>query len=421
METLYNQPVVLDNGSGALKAGFAGEDKPKVSSPALIGTPKYQKIMTGSLSDIRDDTFVGQAAQDYRGLLKLLYPLEHGVVQNWGDMETLWTHLYTTGLKANPEDHPLLITEAPLNPRANRDKMAQVLFESLNVPCVYVSLQATLALYASGRTTGVVIDSGDGVTHIVPSYEGFALPTSIKRMDIAGRDITEQLVHHIRRTTGVAFKSSSEFEIVRNIKEKCCFISKDPARDEKLFSTAAYSHYLTSGGPGPGSAGSGGGEELITSFKLPDGHNLQMGAERFRAPEILFNPQLIGDESPGVSELTSLALSKVDLDLRPTLYGSIILSGGNTLLKGFGDRLLGDLKDQQSLQMSGRSVWGSLRNDSVDSYQTKMKIKIFAPPERKYSTWIGGSILGGLSTFKRMWVTSQEYQEDPEIIHKKCI
>lgn len=430
-DTLYNQPVVIDNGSGHLKAGFAGEERPKSHFSSIIGRPKYQKIMAGTINvgrrtgrddaiDVRDDTFIGNTAQEYRGLLKLSYPIEHGVVTNWNDMETLWNHLYTHDLKTNPEEHPLLITEAPLNPRQNRDKMCQVLFESLNIPCLYVSLQATLALYASGRTTGVVIDSGDGVTHIVPSYEGFALPTSIKRMDIAGRDITDQLIHHIHRMTGVSFKSSAEFEIVKSIKEKCCFVSKDPTREEKLFSTASYSHYLTSTTSTSTSTNSL-GSDLISSYKLPDGHNLQLGVERFRAPEILFNPQLIGDECPGISELTSLALSKIDLDLRPSLYSSIILSGGNTLLKGFGDRLLTELKDQQSVQMSGQSVWGNLRNDSVNSYQTKMKIKIFAPPERKYSTWIGGSILAGLSTFKRMWVTSEEYQEDPDIIHKKSI
>lgn len=415
-ETLYNQPVVIDNGSGNLKAGFAGEEKPRAFFPAIVGRPKYQKIMAGSIglgreeANIRDDSFIGNKAQDYRGLLKLTYPIEHGVVNNWSDMELLWNNLYSQDLKTNAEEHPLLITEAPLNPKQNRDKMCQVLFELFNIPCLYISLQATLSLYASGRTTGVVIDSGDGVTHIVPTYEGFGLPTSIKRMDIAGRDITEQLVYHIRRMSGISFKSSSEFELVKSIKEKYCFISKDPSKDEKLYSSAAYNQYLMSQNPSE--------NDLISNYKLPDGHILQLGPEKFRSTEILFNPQLIGDESPGLGQLTALALSKTDLDLRPTLYSSIILSGGNTLLKGFGDRLLKELKEQQNQQI-GSSVWGSSKIDN--NYDTKMKVKIYAPPERKYSTWVGGSILAGLSTFKRMWVTSQEYQEDPEIIHKKCI
>lgn len=410
MDGLYNQPVVIDNGSGNLKAGFAGEDKPKAYGSAIIGRPKYTKIMAGSLlgesaSSTKEETFIGDLAQQNRGLLKLLYPIEHGVVTNWSDMEKLWYNTYSQDLQANPEDHPLLITEAPLNPRTNRDKMCQILFESFNIPCIFVSIQAVLSLYASGRTTGVVVDSGDGVTHIVPVYEGFSLPTSIKRMDVAGRDVTSQLSHNIRRMTGVNFSSSAEFEIVRLIKEKACYVSKDPVKDEKL---ASSSYYLGNND-----------SELFTSFKLPDGHEIQLGAERFRSPEILFNPQLIGDESPGIHELTALAIAKTDLDLRPTLYQNIILSGGNTLLRNFGDRLLSELKLQQSSSSHFNSVWN--KQIGPTTYDTKMKVKIYAPPERKYSTWIGGSILAGLSTFKKMWVTSQEYEENPDVIHVKCM
>ncbi|KAL6451281.1 Actin-2 [Candida maltosa Xu316] len=375
-ETLYNQPVVIDNGSGNLKAGFAGEEKPKTFASAIIGRPKYQKIMA---AEPQDQLYIGNSAQENRGLLKISYPIEHGIVNNWSDMEKLWYHTYTHDLKIQSEEHPLLITEAPLNPRSNRNKMCQILFENFNIPCIYISIQAVLSLYASGRTTGVVIDSGDGVSHIVPVYEGFSLPPSIKRMDIAGRDITESLSFNIRRMSGISMRSSSEMEIVRLIKEQCCFISKDPARDEK---------------------GNNQSSDLFSSYKLPDGHEIQLGVERFRAPEILFNPQLIGDESPGLHELTSLSIAKTDLDLRSTLYQNIILSGGNTLLKNFGDRMLKELKDLQ---------------------QPQQKVKIYAPPERKYSTWIGGSILAGLSTFKKMWVTSEEYHENPDIIHVKCM
>lgn len=412
-EILYNQPVVIDNGSGNLKAGFAGEDKPKSYASAIIGRPKYQKIMAAGSTSLlleqqsHDQLFIGNSAQDNRGLLKLSYPIEHGIVNNWSDMEKLWYHTYTQDLKTQSEDHPLLITEAPLNPRSNRNKMCQILFENFNIPCIYISIQAVLSLYASGRTTGVVIDSGDGVTHVVPVYEGFALPPSIKRMDIAGRDITESLAFNIRRMTGVALQSSSELEIVRLIKEQNCFISKDPVRDEKKYG----SHYSRNNP----------NNELMFTYKLPDGHEIQLGVERFRATEILFNPQLIGHESPGIHELTSLAIAKTDLDLRSTLYQNIILSGGNTLLKNFGDRMLKELKDlQQPLQEDQKmSIWN--KNVQNDVYNTKMKVKIYAPPERKYSTWIGGSILAGLSTFKKMWVTSEEYHENPDIVHVKCM
>lgn len=421
--SLYNQPVVIDNGSGNLKAGFAGEDKPKSFASSVIGRPKYQKIMAGSLLSNnedsttgtflnKDETFIGNLAQQNRGLLKLSYPIEHGIVTNWDDMEKIWYNTYTQDLRTNSEEHPLLITEAPLNPRSNRDKMCQVFFETFNVPCIYVSIQAVLSLYASGRTTGVVIDSGDGVSHIVPVYEGFSLPTSIKRMDIAGRDITEHLSFNIRRMQGISLTSSSELEIVRSIKEKHCFISKDPIKDEKLYSGSAYTQYLSNSNHIE--------TDLMKNYKLPDGQIIQLGVEKFRSPEILFNPQLIGDESLGIHELTALSISKTDIDLRPTLYQNIILSGGNTLMKNFGDRLLNELKLQQQNTISS-NIWNNNNSSSSNNQHTKMKVKIYAPPERKYSTWIGGSILAGLSTFKKMWVTSQEFQEDPEIIHKKCM
>ena len=416
MSDLYNQPVVIDNGSGNIKAGFAGEDKPRAFSNSIVGTPKYQKIMPGTIVGSEEatgnDSFLGNKAQEYRGLLRLSYPIQHGVVENWHQMEMLWNHIYQQELHTNAEDHPLLITEAPLNPRSNRDRMCQVLFETFNVPCLYLSLQAILSLYASGRTTGVVIDSGDGVTHVVPAFEGFSLPTCIKRMDIAGRDITDQLIYHIRRMSGVNFKSSSEFELARSIKEKCCFVSKDPSKDERMYSSAGYSQYMIKGDTSQQLTSS----DLISHYKLPDGHVMQLGAERFRASEILFNPQLIGEESPGLAQLTANSLAKTDIDLRPTLYNSIILSGGNTLLRGMGDRLLLELKLNQS-GGSNNHLWSVSDND----YHSKMKVKIYAPPERKYSTWIGGSILAGLSTFKRMWVTAEEYGEDPEIVHRKCM
>ena len=205
-------------------------------SHSLLPDPQTAPSTASSSHHQQDDLriYIGNLAQENRGLLKLTYPIEHGIVNNWDDMEKLWYHTYSQDLKIQSEDHPLLITEAPLNPRSNRNKMCQILFENFNIPCIYVSIQAVLSLYASGRTTGVVIDSGDGVSHIVPVYEGFSLPPSIKRMDIAGRDITESLSFNIRRMSGISMKSSSELEIVRLMKEQCCFVSKDPVRDEKF-------------------------------------------------------------------------------------------------------------------------------------------------------------------------------------------
>lgn len=412
--SLYNQPVVLDNGSCSLKAGFAGEERPAAYASSIVGRPKYARVMVGAeaggaagalgaagafgvaaagaagaAAGGGGGVYIGDAAQHNRGLLHLRYPLTHGVVTDWDDMERVWRHCYTQDLRTQPEEHPLLVTEAALNPRANRARMCQVWFEQFGVPCLYVLVQAVLALYALGRTTGVVVDSGDGVSHVVPVYDGFALPQLIKRMDVAGRDVTEEVVRQVRLLTGVRLGSLLEFEIARLLKERCCRVLVDIDRDERAAAAVG---------------------AAAADYRLPDGRTLHLGPETFRAPEIIFRPLLIGDESPGLHELAALAIAKTDLDLRPTLYQNIILLGGNTLLRGFGDRMVAELK-------AGAGAGASAAGPGVTI--DRVKVKIYAPPERMYLAWIGGSILAGLLTFKKMWVTLEEYNEDPDVVHRR--
>ncbi|KAJ3184028.1 Actin-2 [Gaertneriomyces sp. JEL0708] len=369
-DVLTNQPVVIDNGSGVIKAGFAGDDQPKCYFSSFVGRPKHLRVMAGA---VEGDTFIGRKAQELRGLLRIKYPMEHGIVTDWADMEKIWSFVYEEELKILSEEHPVLLTEAPLNPRSNRDQAAQILFETFNVPALFMSIQAVLALYASGRTTGIVLDVGDGATHAVPVYEGFTMPNAVRRVDVAGRDVTDHLQLLLRKS-GHTFHTSAEKEVVRIIKEKACYIALNPAKEEK----------------------DAGGK--YDDFILPDGNVIKLGPERFRAPEIMFHPEQIGLEYAGVHQVVVDSINKADMDLRKSLYSNIVLSGGSTLCRGFGDRLLHEVK-----RLALKDV----------------KIKIYAPPERKYSTWIGGSILASLSTFKKMWVSAEEYQEDPDIIHKR--
>lgn len=325
------------------------------------------------------DQYIGDDAQSMRGVLTLKYPLEHGIVLNWDDMESIWTYTYDQ-LRVESQDFPALLTEAPLNPKYNRERMLQIMFETFEVPCLYIAVQAVMALYSTGRTTGTVFDCGDGVSHTVPVYEGYWLPHATQRMNLAGRDLTKYMMR-ILMERGYSFTTSAETEIIRDIKEKLSYVALDFDRELRESETSDKC------------------EEL---YMLPDGQSIRVANERFRCPEVLFNPSMLGMDIVGIHESIYNCVRKCDVDIRKDLLENILLSGGSTLLPGLGERLHKEIATLVNPRDPGR-------------------VRVISPDDRKHAVWSGSAVLAGLSTFPQMCISVQEYDEmGPEIVHRKC-
>ena len=365
---------VIDNGSCMMKAGFSGDDAPRAVFPTIVGRPRVQGIMIGMH---QWDPYVGDEAIAKRGILSLRHPIEHGIVTNWDDMESVWHHTFYNELRVAPEERGLLLTEQPFNPRANREKTTQIMFETFNIPFFHQCICPVLSLYASGRTTGLAIESGAGVSHVVPIFKQHSLKHAIQRQDSSnGRDITDYL-SKILCGRGYSFTTPAEREIARDLKEKLCYVSLD--LKEELSSHI----------------------DIERQYELPDGRVMTLGNERFRCTEPIFQPAHVGMSAQGLQDSIHNSIMKCDINLRHYLYRNIILSGGNSLFPGLRERI----KKELTLLAS-----------------TDVRINVVSPPERKYSAWLGGSILASMTDFNKMCISLGEYDEyGPSIVHRKCM
>ena len=368
-----NPHIVIYNGSGYIKAGFGGEECPRTLFPSYVGYPKYSQAMI--CPNIKD-FYVGEDAEKIRGVLELNYPIEHGEIKKWDDMEKIWGHIFINELRIYPEDHNILITECSEHSKENREKIAQIMFETFNVNGLYISNPGVLSLYSAGKFTGFALSLGDGITQFVPIFDGFKLPYS-NYFKFGGRDLTKYFTK-IFYENGYRFNKSSEFEIVKNIKEKACYVALD--YEEELRKYKPY------------------------DYILPDGNHIILTAQRIRVPEAIFQLNRFGDnfKNYNIQQTFHDIIQKYDFDIRKVLYNNIILSGGNSLFEGLTERLTKEIKDLAPKSM-------------------KDEVNIIAPPERLFTKWRGGSILCSISNIERIWITKDEYNEfGINIVDKKC-
>ncbi|KAL3943807.1 MAG: hypothetical protein SGBAC_002136 [Bacillariaceae sp.] len=380
--------IVIDNGSGTTKAGFGGEDDPRIVFPTLVAHPT-------STFGPNSKPQIGQEANAKWGILDCQHPIERGIITNWDDMETIWRHTFYQ-LHCEPQHHPVLLTEVPLNPKANRERMTQIMFEIFQAPALYVNNTAILALYANSRTSGCVLESGEGVSHAVPVCEGYVIPHAIMRLPLGGKDLTKLLQNalterghalqdHIQKNfsdEGLVLQSTAVHLQVQQMKETLGYVALDFGHEMiKVVDSSA---------------------EIERTFDLVDGtSSITIGNERFYFPEHLFQPDdLIGLEEEGVADITYQAIMKCDEHVQYDMFSNIVLSGGSTMFPGFRERMLRELT----------ALAGSIEVTINDT-----------ATDRANAPWVGGSILASLEQFNDMWITKQEYDETgPSIVHKKC-
>uniref|UniRef100_W5NNF2 Actin-3-like n=1 Tax=Lepisosteus oculatus TaxID=7918 RepID=W5NNF2_LEPOC len=363
--TKLTGPVILDLGTGYLKAGFAGEKKPLC-------------VISSVIKKVRE--FPGNCKQSFAGKLlekpehDLIYPLKNGLVDDWDTLEELWKHVSEKELGIATEDHPVLVSEHPLTPTRSREKMAELMFETFSVPAVHMAYQPALLLYSYGKTSGLVLESGHGGSYVAAVYNGCHRPTTACVVDYGGQTLNAHLLRLLNES-GQGIQDHS-LNIVEEIKEKCCYVARD----------IDYELYLPE-------------SRYKVEYELPDGRIIFVGKERFTCPEALFHPNKMGSTEPGLPTLMMNCINKQDRRTRGELLRNIVIGGGSTMFMGFPKRLTQEL---------GRL---SLNSD----------VLIEAGFQRKHTVWIGGSILASLRSFHPLWVQKKEYDEKGvSALHRKC-
>mmetsp|Transcript_18300 Transcript_18300/g.39434 ORF Transcript_18300/g.39434 Transcript_18300/m.39434 type:complete len:391 (-) Transcript_18300:149-1321(-) len=380
-------PVICDTGTGVIKAGFASEKVPSVEFPNLVGRQLKRYDAVTDTDTTTSKLLVGDDANKSRASLQLTRPIADGKVADWNDMEAVWDYTWDK-LGITCSEHQVVQTEAALNPRANREKMAEVMFEKYGFAGLNVATQAVLALNSQGMETGFAVDSGDGVTHLVPVAFNMVEPNLVQRVNLAGRHVTEHFMK-LLRVAGHALNPETDFETVREMKQKLCYVAHDVEAEKKLARETTV---------------------VGKQYTLPDGSIIRVGSERFMAPELLFTPADMGNDI-GLPQMIFNTIRKTDMDLQKGYFKSIVLSGGTTMFPGFSSRLEEDIKKIY--------VANVFKGDT----SRKFNCLVEDPPNRKHMVFLGASIQAyaqASDPSSRWFVSRQEYAErGMEAIHER--
>jgi len=394
--------VVIDNGTGYTKMGYAGNTEPQFIVPTVIATMegKGQQKAATQKKGIEDlDFYIGDEALANSKTYSTFYPVRHGQIENWTHMEYFWEQCIFKYLRSEPEDHYFLLTEPPLNAPENREYTAEIMFESFNVPGLYIAVQAVLALAASWTSknvkertlTGTVIDSGDGVTHVIPVAEGYVIGSSIKHIPLAGRDITA-FVQQLMRERNEPIPPAESLEVAKRVKEQYSYVCPDVVKEFSKYDSEPEKWFKTYEG-----------KNSIT--KAP--YTVEVGYERFLGPEIFFNPEIFSsDFLTPLPKVVDDTIQTCPIDARRGLYKNIVLSGGTSMFKDFGKRLQRDIK---------RSVdWRIKRSEELSGGKLKavpLDVNVISHHMQRYAVWFGGSMLASTPEFYKVCHTKAAYDE----------
>ncbi|MCQ2816224.1 MAG: rod shape-determining protein [archaeon] len=360
--------VIIDLGSGLIKAGFGGEDGPRSIFKSVVGVP----IKPGLLVKMEQkERYIGNEAIEKVEIMNFVSPIKRGEVADWEKFETLLHYLFYNEMKIVPEEASILVTECPLTTKENRRKLSELLFETFNVERMHVANSSMLGLYSYGKSSGLIVDSGYNVTSTVPIYEGYPLAHASIKLNIGGEDLSKKLLEMITTTEKFAncYKGMKGLLLADKIKEEKGEICLDNDIEEA--------------------------ETPEEKYTLPDGETIELSKELYEHCDELFNPTDPSRDS--IRKCVENSAEKCDPDIKESIKENICLTGGTTLLKNFPEKMRLELTSDNS------------------------PFKIETMEERQFSAWIGGSIVSSLSNFQYMWVSKEEYDANKiDAIDSKC-